>query len=348
MTDPLAQDQAIETVEQLDERLSRPDDGVVQTLKQCEGDILVLGAAGKMGPTLSLMLKRALAEGGLKHKVTAVSRFSDQESRRFFQEHDIPVLECDLLDPKAVAVLPDVANVFFLAGRKFGTLDSEHLTWAMNALVPATVAARFKDSRVVALSTGCVYPMVPIEGKGCAESTRPDPPGEYAQSCLARERMFEYHSRLSKTPCALIRLNYAIDLRYGVLLDIAKKIMSGTPIDLSTGHVNLIWQGEANARIIRALAHCETPPKVLNITGEEKLSVRSLAERLGQILDRPPVFVGREAPTAWLSNSSLSARLFGPTKVSVEQMMIWVADWMKKGGKDLGKPTHFDTRSGTF
>jgi nucleoside-diphosphate-sugar epimerase len=339
----------IATLEELEECLSRPDERTLEALRSSEGDFLVLGAAGKMGPTLSLMLKRGLEACGLKRRLWAVSRFSEAGSADFFRRHAIETIASDLLEPGALDKLPEAANVFYLAGRKFGTHGAEHLTWAMNAHLPGLVSARFRHSRQVALSTGCVYPMVSVEGPGSREADPVLPPGEYAQSCLARERLFEYHSREKGSPVCLVRLNYAIDLRYGVLLDIAKKVHAGQTVDLSTGWVNVIWQGDANARIVQALRLCQRPPMILNVTGPDKLPVRWLAEEFGRRLGQEPKFTGAPSATAWLSDASLSFDLLGGRpSVGIDRMLDWVAHWVSAGGADLGKPTHFESREAKF
>jgi nucleoside-diphosphate-sugar epimerase len=336
------------TEQELDERLARPTPAVLAALERCPGDVVVLGAAGKMGPSLARMLRRALDELGSRGRVTAVSRFSSGSAEAELRNAGIDTVRCDLLDRAAVARLPDAPNVIFMAGQKFGTGDAPAITWAMNTVVPAIAAERFAGSRVVAFSTGNVYPLTPVAGGGARETDPLGPVGEYAQSCVGRERVFEYYAERDGTPVALVRLNYAIALRYGVLTDIALRVWRGEPVPLEMGHVNVIWQGDANACAIAALAHAASPPLVINVTGADVLSVRRLAERLGELLGRPPRFAGRESADALLSNTDKAVRLFGPPAVGVDTLLEWTADWVRRGAPLLGKPTHFEARDGSF
>jgi nucleoside-diphosphate-sugar epimerase len=334
----------IEDLEQLEELLSRPSDALVQTLQRVEGDILVLGVGGKMGPTLARMAKRASPN----RQVIGVARFSEPGLRERLQAQGIRCIEADLLSREALAELPEAPNVVFMAGRKFGSSGSEWLTWAMNAHVPALVAERFRRSRIVAFSTACVYPFADVRGPGAPEDVPPTPPpGEYANSCVARERLFEHFSHLHGTPGRLIRLSYAIDMRYGVLHDLAQKLMAHQPIDLAMGHANIIWQGEANDWTLRALAHCETPTSPLNLSGPA-IAIREAAEGLAQRLGVEAVFIGHEADTAWLIDCSRAFELFGPQQVTLPRMLDWTADWVRRGMASLNKPTHFEARDGRY
>ncbi len=329
----------------LEEYMTRPDSGLVSDLARVPGDIMVLGAGGKMGPTLARLTRRAAPE----RRVLAVARFSDPVARSRLETAGVECLACDLLDRAAVARLPDAPNVVYMAGRKFGSTGAEDLTWAMNALVPAIVAERFASARIVVFSTGCVYPYVDLRHGGATESTPPrPPPGEYAASCLARERMFQYGGRMYGTAGRLIRLNYAIDMRYGVLHDVARKVRDGVAIRLDAGHVNVIWQGDANARPLCALAHVACPATPLNVSGPETVGIRALAARFGEMFGRAPVFEGTEATTGWLVDTTESARLFGYPHVPLGRMIDWTARWLEIGGASLEKPTRYDVRSGEF
>jgi hypothetical protein len=334
----------IPDIEALDELLCRPSQALIDDLAKVDGDIMILGVAGKMGPTLAGLAKAALPS----RRVIGVARFSDPSVKTWLETRGIETINCDLLDEAAIKALPKVQNIVFMAGRKFGAEGDLSLTWAMNAHVPALVAQAFKGSRIVAFSTGCVYPFVPVDGKGADEALAPNPPGEYAQSCVGRERMFEYFSRKFSTPGRLFRLNYAIDMRYGVLHDIATKVLQGKPIDVSLGHVNFIWQGDASAQALRCLAHCDTPTSPINVSGHEILAVRDLAAKLGVRLGRKPVITGTEQPTAWLTDTSLATKLFGLPVVSTEQLIAWTADWVSRSMPSLGKPTKYEVRDGRY
>jgi nucleoside-diphosphate-sugar epimerase len=328
----------------LEELMSRPSPELVRALQQAPGDIMVLGVGGKMGPTLARMAKRAVPD----RRVIGVARFTEPGLRERLQADGVECIPADLLSREALAALPDAPNVVFMAGRKFGSSGSEWLTWAMNAHVPALVAERFARSRIVAFSTACVYPFVPTVGNGAPEAVPPTAPsGEYANSCVARERLFQHFSHEHGTPGRLLRLSYAIDMRYGVLHDVAQKVLKHEPIDLAMGHANIIWQGEANDWALRTLAHCTTPTTALNLSGP-KVSIRAVAHALGERLGIAPVLTGQEADTAWLVDCSEAFRLFGAPQVSLEKMLDWTADWAQRGGASLGKPTHYEARDGKY
>jgi nucleoside-diphosphate-sugar epimerase len=328
----------------LDDLLCRPSRALIDDLARVEGDIMILGVAGKMGPTLAGLAKAALPG----RRIIGVARFSDANVKDWLQARGIETIDCDLLDETALRSLPKAPNVIFMAGRKFGAEGDLSLTWAMNAHVPALVAQAFPRARIVAFSTGCVYPFVKVDGNGADERVAPNPPGEYAQSCVGRERMFEYFSRKFDTPGRLFRLNYAIDMRYGVLHDIASKVLQGTPIDVSLGHVNFIWQGDAAAQALRCLAHCDVPTSPINVSGHEILSVRDLAAKLGARLGREPNIVGTEQPTAWLTDTSQAVKLFGLPIVDTAQLIAWTADWVARSMPSLGKPTKYEVRDGRY
>jgi hypothetical protein len=334
----------ISDIAALDDLLCRPSQALVDDLRKVDGDIMILGVAGKMGPTLAGLAKATLPD----RRVIGVARFSDGRARAWLDARGIETIACDLLDKTAIEALPKVQNIVFMAGRKFGAEGDLSLTWAMNTHVPALIAQAFWESRIVAFSTGCVYPFVPVTGKGADESVPPNPPGEYAQSCVGRERMFEYFSRKFATPGRLFRLNYAIDMRYGVLHDIATKILGGKPIDVSLGHVNFIWQGDASAQALRCLAHCDRPTSPINVSGQDILAVRDLAEKLGARLARKPTIVGTEEPTAWVTDTSQAVSLFGPPVVDTEQLIAWTADWVARSMPSLGKPTKYEVRDGRY
>lgn len=334
--------------DELEDLLSRPSEADRDAMRGLQGDLLILGAGGKMGPTLARRARRAADEAGVNLRVIAVARFSDPTVRQKLERWGVETLAADLLDEDQLAALPGAPNVIFMAARKFGSTGNEPLTWAMNTYLPARVALRFRNSRIVAFSSGNVYPLVPVVSGGAGETTPPDPVGEYAQSVLGRERMFQYFSGLYGTPVALLRLNYAVELRYGVLLDIGLKVFERRPVDLSMGAVNVIWQGDANSVCLRAFSLCSSPPEILNVTGPETLSVRWIARRFGEHFGVEPLFEGREADTALLNNAAHCHRLFGYPSVSAEQIIEWVAQWIVSGGVILGKPTHFEVRDGKF
>ena len=347
-TQGAAGDEPIGSVEELEARLATPDPALVDDLARLDGDILVLGAGGKMGPSLVKLACNAVANGGVRRTVTAVSRFSRPELREDLEQAGARTIAADLLEPGALNELPDAPNVVYMVGTKFGTSGREHLTWAQNAYLPGLVGERYARSRIIAFSTGNVYPLVPVRSGGSVEGDPTGPVGEYAQSCLGRERLFEHASATHGTRVVQFRLNYAVELRYGTLVDIAQAVHAGEPIDVSMGHLNVIWQGDANAWALRSLALCTSPPTVLNVTGPETVSVRQTAEAFGRLLGREPMLVGEEQETALLSNASEAHRLFGYPQVPLGRMIGWIAAWVAAGGDTHGKPTHFGERSGKF
>ena len=338
-----------EDVAALETFMSEPTPGLVADLARVDGDIMVLGVGGKMGPTLARMARRAAPE----RRVIGVARFSDPALKAVLEGHGVECIACDLLEREALQRLPNVAdgvrNLVFMAGHKFGAAGNASLTWMMNVGVPMMVAETFRDMRIVSFSTACVYPFVPVDGPGADEQVPATPPaGDYANSCVGRERMFEYGSRKHGTPGRMLRLSYAIDMRYGVLYDVASTVFAGTPLDLTMGHADVIWQGDANEQALRLLAHCTTPATPINITGPRHTSIRWLAGEFGRRFGRAPVFTGEEAPTAWLEDTTQAQALFGPPRVPIDTMIDWVADWVRRGGPSLGKPTHFSTRDGKY
>ena len=338
----------IQTEVQLESHLSEPTAEVIAAIAALEGDILILGVGGKMGPTLAKQAKRAIDSAGIAKSVIGVSRFSTPGIREDLHEVGIETITADLLSENSLQNLPDIQNVILMAGRKFGSTGNESLTWAMNGYMPGRVAEKFRDSRLVVFSTGNVYPLTPVSHGGATENSTVAPIGEYAQSCLSRERICTHFSLQSGTPMAILRLNYAVDLRYGILLDIAEKVYAEESISLKMGNVNVIWQGDANAIALRAFAHCQSPPLILNVTGPETISIRYLALRFGTLFNKSTSFEGQEAETALLSNASQCHRLFGYPRVSLEQMIEWVAEWVRIDGTTLRKPTHFEVRDGKF
>ncbi|WP_230393773.1 NAD-dependent epimerase/dehydratase family protein [Plantactinospora alkalitolerans] len=333
---------------ELEERLSRPRDVLVDDLRKLDGDLLVLGAGGKLGPSLVRLALRGVAAAGTGARVIAVSRFSEPGLADALRGEGADVVEADIADDAALAALPQAANVVFLVGAKFGTSGREHATWATNTYLPGRVAQRFAGARLVALSTGNVYPLVPVASGGCVEQTPVAPVGEYAMSCLGRERIFTHFALHGDTPLALVRLNYAVEMRYGVLVDLARAVLAGEPIDLTMGHANIVWQGYANEVTLRALHHAATPPFVLNLTGPELVSVRQVATAIGARLGREPVLTGTEAPTALLSNAALCHQLFGYPDTSLGELVDQTAGWVADGLPLLGKPTGFQRRDGKF
>ncbi|MCS7462015.1 NAD(P)-dependent oxidoreductase [Paenibacillus doosanensis] len=338
----------MDTLEQLEAQLAEPSEELIRDIAALDGDILLLGIGGKMGPSMGRLAVNAVKRAGVDKQVIGASRFSDSGLREELEAAGVTTIRVDLLNDQELQALPDVKNVVFLAGNKFGTTGNEHFTWVMNSYLPGRVAEKYKNSRIVVFSTGNVYPLTPVGQGGAGEETPTGPNGEYGQSCLGRERVFEHFSHKYGTPATIFRLNYAIDLRYGVLVEIAKAVYEGRPIDLTMGHANCIWQGDANEWALRSLNVAGTPPTVLNISGPETISLRWAAEKFGEAFGKAPVFTGEEAPTALLSNCSKAHQLFGYPKVTLRQMMDWIAGWIGTGGQTWNKPTHFQEREGKF
>jgi nucleoside-diphosphate-sugar epimerase len=339
----------IKTESELEELLSRPEPETTSAMSALEGDLLILGAGGKMGPSLARLARRAADQAGVERRVIAVARFTNNKLPSEFAAQGIETISCDLLETGALGQLPDIPNVIFMAARKFGTAGGEHLTWAMNTYLPGLVAERYRDSRIVAFSTGNVYPLRTLAEGGATETIPVAPVGEYAQSALGRERMFEYGSIRWGTPVTILRLNYAVELRYGVLVDIGRAVFERRPIDLRMPAVNVIWQRDANSWCLRSFAHCQSPPVILNITGPETLSVRDVALEFGRQFDIEPSFVSAAAGSSALLNNAAKARaLFGNPSVCPAEMIEWIANWIRDGGAMLNKPTHFQARDGKF
>jgi hypothetical protein len=334
--------------EALEELLSRPTAEVVEMMRRVDGDMMFLGAFGKIGPTLTWMARRATEQAGVPRRIYAVGRHVSPQRRQWCLDRGIEPICCDLLDRSQLAELPEVPNIFYLAAMKFGTTGREPFTWALNSFLPGLVCERFSRSRIVAFSTGNVYPLVPVQSGGSKEEDPPEPIGEYAMSCLGRERIFTYFSLTRNIPVVLIRLNYAHEVRYGIMVDLGQKILAGEPIELAMGYFNVIWQGDSNQMTLRALEYAAVPARPINVTGPEVLRVREVAVRLAELLGRPVEFVGQEAPTALLSNACRAYELFGRPQVAADQILGWVADWLRRGGPTLGKPTKFQVRNGRF
>jgi len=338
----------IESEEQLDDLLTIPSSALLETLAGLDGDLVILGVGGKIGPTLARTARRALDQVSSPYQVIGVDRFPEPEARQRLEDWGIKTITADLLDRKALADLPDAKDVIYLPGRKFGSTGQEELTWAMNVYLPALVGERYRDARIVALSTGNVYPFTPAAGPGPTEDHPVGPVGEYAQSCLGRERMLQFASARFGTKVAIIRLNYSVDLRYGVVVDVATKVLTGEPIDLAMGYANVIWQGDVNNAVLRALDHAAAPPFILNLTGPEIVSIRKIAEEYGRLFGKKPILQGSEAENALLNNASQYVKLMGGPTVPVDRLIALAGDWVKRGQRLLGKPTHYEARDGKF
>lgn len=338
----------LRTEAEVDELMARPSPALIAMMGRLKGDIAILGIAGKMGLSLGALAVNASRAAGITRRVYGVSRYSDPAMITSVERAGIIPLPCDLMDRAAVSALPEVPHLLFMAGRKFGTMGEESLTWAMNTVVPAHVCEHFSKSRIVAFSTGCVYPLIPLAQIGCVEEDRPIPIGEYAQSCLGRERTFEYFSRTRGTAVCLLRLNYALDVRYGVIHDLAKMIWEGRPVNRTVGYFNGIWQGDANSQALQALELCSSPPDILNVTGPETVSVTAIADMLGSLLGKPVTYEGEPGSSAFLNNAARAHALFGYPSVSLAQVVRWTAEWIRQGGRSLGKPTHFEVSDGKY
>lgn len=338
----------VKSILELEERLAQPSDELVEEIGKLDGDIMLLGVGGKMGPSLARLAVNAIKKSGVHREVIGASRFSSGGLREELEAAGVRTIAVDLLNDAELQRLPDVKNIIYMAGNKFGTQGNEHFTWSMNAYLPGRVAEKFRNSRIVVFSTGNVYPLTPVKQGGATEDSPTGPVGEYGQSCLGRERIFEHFSHKYGTEMTIYRLNYAVDLRYGVLLELAKAVQEERPIDIEMGHANCIWQGDANEIALRSLSICSNPPTVLNVTGPETISLRWAAEEFGKRLGKTPVFIGEEAPTALLSNAGKSNQLFGYPKVSLRQMIDWIAEWVQSDGPTWNKPTHFQEREGKY
>lgn len=334
--------------EKLNELLTKPSSKLIEDMKKIQGDIMVLGAGGKMGPTLCLLAKNAIKEAGINKKVIAVSRFSDPIATKLLEDNEVEIISADLQDLTQLNNLPDVENIIYMTGKKFGTDGNEWMTWGMNSVLPAYVGEKFKKSNIVVFSSGNIYPIVSLSTGGCTEEVNPEPIGEYAMSCMARERTFEYMSNVHGTKVFMYRLNFAVDLRYGVIYDIAEKIMKGIPISITTPVFNCIWQGDANEIAIRGLLHATSPACKMNVTGPEMISVKNTAEKLGKLLNKEPIFIGEEKTDAYISNAAKAMEIFGYPTVALDTLIKWQAEWILSGGRALGKATHFEERKGSY
>ena len=336
------------TEQKLDELLTTPSDALVEDIKKIKGDIMILGAGGKMGPSLAILAKKAVVKAGINKRVIAVSRFSDPIAKQLLTDNQVEMISIDLLDIEALNALPEVENIIYMAGKKFGTDGDEWRTWGMNSTLPAFVGYKFRNSNIVAFSTGNVYPIAPTLTGGCTEKDKPEPIGEYPMSCLARERAFEYAANTYGTKVFLYRLSFALDLRYGVLYDIAERVYNSKAINLGNSVFNCVWQGWANEVAIRALLHATAPMTVMNVTGPEMYSTRKVAEKFGEYFDKEPIFVGKEEDSAYIMDPSIAMETFGYPSVSANTLIRWQSEWIKEEGRVLNKPTHFEERAGKY
>jgi nucleoside-diphosphate-sugar epimerase len=333
---------------ELDELLTEPRAELVEFVRTVSSPLMVLGASGKMGPTLAVLAKRAAQQAGVDLDVVGVARFGDVAARDWLEARGVRTITYDLLDRAQVDALPDARDVMYMAGRKFGTSDDPTLTWSMNTIAPVNALERYRDARISALSTGTVYDLASVESGGSRESDPPAPIGEYANACLARERIFEYYARHHGTRVCLVRLNYAVEMRYGVIVDIAQKVWAGLPVDVTMGYFNCIWQRDANEYALRALDLASAPAGILNLTGSQTMRVRDVALRLGELMNRPVTIVGAESDRAYLNDARRAIELFGEPPVEIDDVIAWTADWIARGGVTLGKPTHFEVSDGKY
>lgn len=338
----------MKTAQEQLELITRPSPRLIEDVKRLEGNIMILGAGGKVGPSLAIMAQRACDAAGLQKRVLAISKFDYPDAPESMRRWGVEVLEADLFDPTQLAALPDVKNIIFMVGRKFGTTGSQELTWAVNVLLPAKICERFPGANIVSFSTGNIYGDRPTLCGGSVETDEPNPDGEYGQTCLGRERVFTHYAKVNGTRSLMFRLNYAIDLRYGVLYDIAKSVWDGTPVKLGRSVFNCVWQGDVCEYAIRSLLHVGTPPELLNVTGPETVSTRWAAERFGELLGRTPIYEGEERDCGVFSNSAKLMGLMGYPSVPLKQMMVWQAEWIRSGGATISAPTHFDTTDGKY
>jgi hypothetical protein len=338
----------IADVAQLDDMLSEPTDGAVKTLAKYKGDIMIVGVGGKVGPSLARMVVRASEAAGTKRRIMGVSLNYAPGVEEDLNKHGIETLTCDLLNEGQLAKMPDAPIVIYMAGMKFGSSGAESLTWAMNAYLPGMVTQKYRKSRISAFSTGNIYGLTPVNGRGSVETDPANPLGDYAQSCLGRERIFDHFSRVLKVPVTIVRLNYAVEMRYGILYDLATQVWAGKTVDLTMGNCNVIWQGDSNAMVIQSLDLAASPPYYLNVSGPEILRVREVCETYGKLMGKKVSFKGKEAETALINNGEHGHGLFGKPRVPVSKVIEWTADWVMRGGVSLGKPTHFDVRDGKF